>query len=239
MVGILIGYQIIKFLDRKYEICCGNKQFYDDILYYLVLGIVLGGRIGYCLCYNPIYFIKHPVDILAIWQGGMSFHGGLIGVLISSILLCKKYEYNTLIFLDSAAVAAPIGLFLGRIANFINLELYGRPTNLPWGVIFPNVDELSRHPSQLYEAFFEGVVLLLIQCLLVYKKKFKIPGLNSIIFVVFYSIFRFILEFFREPDSQIGLLFGYLTLGQILSILTMVVLLFVLKEMFKKTKNEK
>ena len=186
---------------------------------YLILGIILGGRLGYILFYNLSYYLQNPFDILKIWQGGMSFHGGLIGVIIVTIWFGKKNKQNPFFYLDIVSIVAPIGIFFGRIANFINSELYGLETNLPWGVKFIQIDNISRHPSQLYEAFFEGIILFLI--LIFYKKKgfLKIPGLISSLFLIFYSIFRFIIEFFRVPDEHLGYLFLNLTMGQLISLI--------------------
>ena len=195
------------------------KEKFDDYLTYLILGIILGGRLGYILFYNLSYYLQNPFDILKIWQGGMSFHGGLIGVIIVTIWFGKKNKQNPFFYLDIVSIVAPIGIFFGRIANFINSELYGLETNLPWGVKFIQIDNISRHPSQLYEAFFEGIILFLI--LIFYKKKgfLKIPGLISSLFLIFYSIFRFIIEFFRVPDEHLGYLFLNLTMGQLISLI--------------------
>jgi len=169
-----------------------------------------------------------------LWKGGMSFHGGLIGVLISTILFGKKHNINPLIFLDLISAVAPIGIFLGRIANFLNAELYGKETNLLWGVVFPKVDNFSRHPSQIYEALFEGLILFLILNLLIKKNLLQKPGIISSYFLILYSFFRFLLEFFREPDIQLGYLVFQMTMGQILSIF----LFFIGIGLFLK-KNEK
>lgn len=221
--SILICYYLIKFFNKKYKLGFDSDKFYDDLVFYEVLGIVIGGRVGYCLFYNFGWIIKHPLEIFAIWHGGMSFHGGLIGVVLSTLLLCKKYKLKWLKLTDLISTIAPIGLFFGRLANFINLELYGRPTKMPWGMIFPTADNLPRHPSQLYEAFFEGIVLFILMLIVTKKKEFKTTGLNSFLFLLTYSSFRFFLEFFREPDIQIGFLFNYLTLGQILSLLLIII----------------
>ena len=218
--GILIAWFLIKYYNKKYKLSLYKDEaaFCDDFFFYLILGVVLGGRIGYVLFYDPVYFLHNLGDIFAIWKGGMSFHGGFIGVIISSIFLCKKYNINKLLLFDLGATVVPVGLFLGRIANFINLELYGRPTTMPWGMIFPNTDGIARHPSQLYEAFLEGVVLFIILNILVKIKQFKIIGLQSSVFLMLYSIFRIFIECFREPDIQLGFLFKYMTMGQLLSI---------------------
>jgi phosphatidylglycerol:prolipoprotein diacylglycerol transferase len=169
-----------------------------------------------------------------LWNGGMSFHGGLIGVVSATIIFCKKYKINHYIFLDAISLVSPIGIFFGRIANFINSELYGRETDVFWSVKFLAIDNISRHPSQIYEAFFEGLILFFILNYLFKSQLFKKPGLISSIFLIFYSFFRFILEFFREPDVQIGYLIYNLTLGQFISILFFIFGIFV----YLSKKNE-
>lgn len=218
--GILIAWFLIKYYNKKYilSLYSDESAFCDDFFFYLILGIVLGGRIGYVLFYDPIYFINNLSEIFAIWKGGMSFHGGFAGVVISSLFLCKKHNINKLLLLDLGATVVPVGLFFGRIANFINLELYGRPTKMPWSMIFPGSDGVARHPSQLYEALLEGIILFVILNILVKIKKFKIIGLQSSVFLMLYSIFRIFIEFFREPDIQLGFFFKYITMGQLLSL---------------------
>ena len=212
--GILIGWVLAKkFFINNQEI---NKRF-DDYITYLIFGIIIGGRLGYVLFYNLDYYLDNPIDTLKIWEGGMSFHGGVIGIIISSIWFANKNKQNFFSYLDIVSLVAPIGIFLGRISNYINSELFGTETSLPWGVKFVKIDDLYRHPSQLYEAFFEGFVLFLI--LTYFHKKLinKTPGLISGLFLVFYSIFRFIIEFFRAPDEQLGYLLLNFTMGQIIS----------------------
>ena len=208
-------------------IYCKNKlikdekllNLFDDLITYLIIGIILGGRIGYILLYNFNYYIENLSEILIIWHGGMSFHGGLLGVILATILFSKKHKLNSFIFLDLISLVAPIGLFLGRIANFINSELYGRETDVFWSVKFINIDSIPRHPSQIYEALFEGLVLFFLLNYLAKKKRFGTPGIISSIFLIFYSLFRFILEFFRAPDPQIGYVLLNLTMGQLASII--------------------
>jgi len=214
--GILLGWAFCKkklINDEKI------RFLFDDLVSYLVIGIIIGGRLGYIIFYNLDYYLENFLEIFMIWNGGMSFHGGLIGIIVATFLFSKKNKIDTFIFLDLIALVAPIGLFLGRIANFINSELYGRETEIFWGVKFIQIDNLSRHPSQLYEAIFEGLILFFILNYLVKKDEFKKPGLISSVFLILYSFFRFFIEFFREPDSQIGYLFFQLTLGQIISVL--------------------
>ena len=193
------------------------KEKFDDFLTFVILGIIIGGRLGYVILYNPNYYLDNLIDIFKIWEGGMSFHGGLIGIVLASIYFAKKNNQNFFIYLDVISIVAPIGIFFGRIANFINSELYGAETNLPWAVQFIKIDNLYRHPTQLYEAIFEGLILFLILIYLRNKGLMKITGLMSGIFLICYSIFRFMIEFLRVPDEQIGYLLLNLTMGQIIS----------------------
>ena len=178
----------------------------------------MGGRFGYVLFYNFNFYINNPVEILKLWQGGMSFHGGVLGIIVASIIYAKKNNDDVFEYLDVVALVSPIGIFFGRIANSINSELYGSTTNVPWAVTFINVDNLPRHPSQLYEALLEGLVLFLI--LIYFKNKLSNKsGLISGLFLVFYSIFRFFVEFYRVPDEQLGYMFLNLTMGQVASLI--------------------
>ena len=214
IVGILLGW----ILSKKIFISSHQlKEKFDDYITYLIIGVIIGGRLGYVLFYNFDYYSNNLLDIIKVWQGGMSFHGGLIGIIILSIWFAKKNNQNPFSYLDVVSLVAPIGIFFGRVANFINSELYGTETNLPWAVKFIQIDNLYRHPSQLYEAFFEGIILFII--LINFRRKgfMKIPGFISGLFLIFYSIFRFIIEFFRVPDEQLGYLFLNLTMGQIIS----------------------
>ena len=212
-----------------------KKKLFDDYILYIIIGIIIGGRLGYVLIYNPIYYIENLKEILMIWNGGMSFHGALIGITISTIIFCKKNNESIFYFLDLVSLSAPIGIFFGRISNFINSELYGRETDVVWSVKFIQIDNLDRHPSQIYEAFFEGIVLFIILNFL-YKKSIYRPGITSSLFLIFYSIFRFTIEFLREPDAQIGLVYSNMTMGQIISILTIMIgliLIYFLKDVKK------
>ena len=214
IIGILLGWILSKrFFISNVEL----KEKFDDFLTFVILGIIIGGRLGYVILYNPNYYLDNLIDIFKIWEGGMSFHGGLIGVVLASIYFAKKNNQNFFIYLDVISIVAPIGIFFGRIANFINSELYGAETNLPWAVQFIKIDNLYRHPTQLYEAIFEGLILFLILIYLRKKGLMKITGLMSGIFLICYSIFRFIIEFLRVPDEQIGYLLFNLTMGQIIS----------------------
>jgi phosphatidylglycerol:prolipoprotein diacylglycerol transferase len=190
---------------------------FDDYITYLIIGIILGGRMGYALFYNLEYYLANPIEILMVWNGGMSFHGGVIGVIVASKLFSNRYKTNQFIFLDLVALSAPIGIFFGRVANFINSELYGRATDVPWSVQFAIIDNIKRHPSQLYEAFLEGIILFLILGYFFKKNYLRKPGKISALFLIFYSLFRFFAEYFRFPDPQIGYLILNLTLGQLIS----------------------
>ncbi|MDA7686036.1 prolipoprotein diacylglyceryl transferase [Candidatus Pelagibacter sp.] len=218
IVGILFGWFVAKKIFIKNEDI--NKKF-DDYVTYLIIGIILGGRIGYILFYNLEYYLNNLIDIIKIWEGGMSFHGGLIGIIVASIIFGKRNNQNPFLYMDIVALVAPIGIYFGRISNFINAELYGKVTDLPWSVTFIQIDNLPRHPTQLYEALLEGIILFVI--LIYFKNKnflFK-PGLISSLFLIFYSIFRFSIEFLRVPDVHLGYLLFNLTMGQILSVILM------------------
>lgn len=218
ILGILFAWFLLKYFNKKKPIM--SEEAWDDWLFWAVMGIVLGGRLGYVLFYSPEFYIQNPLQILAIWQGGMSFHGGLVGSIVAMFLFSKKYKINFLELMDNISIAAPIGLFFGRIANFINMELYGRITNSDFGVIFPNGGDLPRHPSQLYEAILEGLVLFLI--LFVTAKFTKVKetksGFLSGLFLIGYGSARIFVEQFRQPDEQLGFIFVHVTMGQILSL---------------------
>ena len=214
--GILIGWLYCK------KILIENKnlsKLLDDLITYLIIGIIIGGRLGFVLFYNFKYYLNNPIEIIMIWNGGMSFHGGLLGVIIATIIFSNKHNVNKFIFLDLIAASAPIGIFLGRISNFINSELYGRESDVFWSVIFPKVDYIARHPSQIYEALLEGIILFFIIFYLIKKGYLLKPGIISSVFLIFYSLFRFIIEFFRTPDEHIGFIFLNLTMGQAISII--------------------
>jgi phosphatidylglycerol---prolipoprotein diacylglyceryl transferase len=220
IIGITLGWLYCKKkLIKDHYIL----KIFDDFITYLIIGIILGGRIGYILFYNIKYYLENPLEILMIWNGGMSFHGGLIGVLIATKLFSNKHKVNQFIFLDLVSSSAPIGIFFGRIANFINSELYGRASELPWSVKFILIDNIKRHPSQLYEAFFEGIILFLILMYFFNKNYSEKPGQISGLFLIFYSLFRFFIEFFRAPDPQIGYLILNLTMGQLISVIFLII----------------
>lgn len=215
--GLLLGWRYMRYINSSSKM--GLPQVViDDYLVWATLGIILGGRVGYVLIYNLSYFMDNPLSIFAVWQGGMSFHGGLIGIIVSIILYTRKNRSNLMNLADLTACAVPIGLFFGRIANFINGELYGRTTDLSWGVIFPNGGPLPRHPSQLYEAALEGALLFAILWVMWRRKNcLMMPGLATSIFLSGYGMARCIVEIFRQPDIQIGFFIGGITMGQMLS----------------------
>ena len=230
IIGIFFGWIVGKRFFISNPVL---KETFDDYITYLILAIILGGRLGYVLLYNPKYYFYNFLDIFKIWEGGMSFHGGLIGVILASIIFAKKNNQNPYNYLDVVSIVAPIGIFFGRIANFINSELYGHETNLPWSVKFIQIDNLNRHPSQLYEAIFEGLILFLI--LIYFRRKgfMKIPGLISGLFLIFYSFFRFVIEFFRVPDEQLGYLFFNLSMGQIMSLTFFITGIYLMKKNYE------
>ncbi|XVN41504.1 MAG: prolipoprotein diacylglyceryl transferase [Rickettsia endosymbiont of Argas persicus] len=218
VAGILLGWFYANKIIENFSTQITKKNL-EEFTTYAIIGIIIGGRLGFVLLYNPYKYFSNPIEILKTYEGGMSFHGGAVGVIIAAYIFCKQ---NKLIFLsltDVIAPVVPIGLFFGRIANFINGELYGRITDSSFGMIFPNSDLNPRHPSQLYEAFFEGLILFCILAYTTFKgKALSKQGLNSSLFLIFYSIFRIIIEMFREPDVQIGFILDSLTMGQILSL---------------------
>jgi phosphatidylglycerol---prolipoprotein diacylglyceryl transferase len=217
IAGILLGWWYARRLIRQWESPV-DKESLDDFVLWATVGIVVGGRLGYVLFYNLDQYLTDPIQILVIWQGGMSFHGGLAGVIVAAWLFARRRGFPILAFSDLIACAAPIGLFFGRIANFINGELYGRVVELPWAVVFPNGGPLPRHPSQLYEALLEGLVLFTLLAVLARRSALhRKPGLLSGVFLIGYGLARFAVEFVREPDAQLGLVFGPFSMGQALS----------------------
>jgi len=217
IAGILFALFWLKKLNQKDNFL--SQKAYDDWLVWAVLSIMIGGRLGYVFFYNSSYFLENLLEIFAFWQGGMSFHGGLLGSIFGMWLFAKKYKVNFLQLTDALSIAAPIGLFFGRLANFVNMELYGRVSGSNFGIIFPNAGDLPRHPSQLYEAALEGILLFLILFSLNHFTKIRqVKGCLSGLFLVFYGSFRILIENFREPDTQIGFLFDNVTMGQLLSL---------------------
>ena len=226
--GLIFSIQYGKFLITKNNFFKFEKDILDDYLPYAILGIILGGRIGYILFYDLAFYIKNPIEIFYIWQGGMSFHGGLVGIILISLYFVKKKQIDFYVFSDLLALISPIGLFLGRIANFINSELIGLPSNLPWSVIFVKIDQIPRHPSQLYEALLEGIMLFVILNL-IFKFK-KIKGYISAYFLILYSFFRIVSEQFRLPDEHLGYVLGNLSMGSVLSIIILLIGIFILRD---------
>jgi phosphatidylglycerol:prolipoprotein diacylglycerol transferase len=222
IVGIIAGWFYARSIISSQKLWGGPAPLtvtdFDDFVIWITLGIILGGRTGYVLFYNFAHFAANPIEIVQLWNGGMSFHGGVIGCIVAIVLFALHRGVPTLSLGDVTAAVAPIGLFLGRIANFINGELWGRQTDVPWAVIFPHGGPIPRHPSQLYEAALEGVVLFMIVGLLVRSGALKRPGIVTGVFALGYGVARIICEFFREPDAQLGFLWGGLTMGMLLCI---------------------
>lgn len=217
VAGILLGYAYVTWLNKRHHYFSDTAK--DDLIMYAVLGVIFGGRIGYVLFYNFPYFLANPADILKVWQGGMSFHGGLLGIFAAFYLFARKYKLKWLVIMDYLACATPIGLFFGRLANFVNGELYGRVTDSRWGMVFPHSDGMPRHPTQLYEAGLEGFVLFFLLFFVATRTDaLKRTGLIGGLFLAGYGLSRFTVEFVREPDVQLGLLTFGLSMGQWLSV---------------------
>ena len=215
VIGFIASYFIIKNEARRRGLRLDNEAV-AYLIFCLAIGVVVGGRLGYVLFYDLATYLAQPFKIIAIWQGGMSFHGGLLGVAVAGLWYARRYELPFLHLADLTTLATPVGLGLGRIGNFINGELFGRPTTMPWGMVFPDGGPLPRHPSQLYEAFLEGLVLFFVVRLL--AQRFQAPGTAMAAFLSGYGLFRFIVEFFRQPDNQLGLFWGGVSMGQLLSL---------------------
>jgi phosphatidylglycerol:prolipoprotein diacylglycerol transferase len=222
IAGILLGWLYARMLIRNERLWGGPAPLkvtdFDDFVLWVTLGIILGGRVGYVLFYNPEHFARYPVEIVQLWKGGMSFHGGFVGCVLAVVLFARKRRISILSLGDLTCAVGTVGLFLGRIANFINAELWGRSTDVPWGIVFPGAGPMPRHPSQLYEATLEGLVLGVFLWFCIRAGALKRPGLVIGLFAVGYSIARIICEFFREPDPQLGFLWGGLTMGMLLSV---------------------
>ncbi|MFL9502144.1 prolipoprotein diacylglyceryl transferase [Rhodopseudomonas palustris] len=224
IAGIVIGWLYARMLLQRQRLWGGpspiSLEAFDDFILWITIGIILGGRTGYVLFYNLDFFIRHPAEIFELWKGGMSFHGGFMGCVLAVVLFGWKRKVPILSLGDITCAVGPIGLFLGRIANFINGELWGRPADasVPWAMVFPNAGPLPRHPSQLYEAGLEGIGLFVILALMIRAGALKRPGLIIGAFLTFYGLARITGEFFREPDPQLGFLWGGLTMGMLLSV---------------------
>jgi phosphatidylglycerol:prolipoprotein diacylglycerol transferase len=228
IVGILLGWLYARTLLKIDRLWAGSTppmkvEDFDDFVLWVTLGIILGGRTGYVLFYNLPYFVENPLEIFQLWKGGMSFHGGFLGCLLVVVLFARYRKISILSLGDLTCAAGTIGLFLGRIANFINGELWGRTTDVPWAMVFPSGGPEPRHPSQLYEATLEGLVLFTILALFIRGGALKRPGLIIGIFAVGYALARSFCELFREPDAQLGFLWGGLTMGILLSVPLMLI----------------
>jgi len=218
VMGIILGFVYLRKLNKLKPVIF-NDNALDDIIIYAVLGIILGGRFGYIFFYSMDSFLSNPTILLQIWKGGMSYHGGMLGLIIALYFLARKHKLHFIRTLDLVTCVAPIGLFFGRIANFINAELVGRTTDAPWGVIFPYTNGEPRHPSQLYEAALEGILLFIIMSVLVRINSIRTkPGMLGGIFIALYGVIRIFIEFFREPDQHLGYYYTYFTMGQFLSL---------------------
>ena len=227
--GIIFGWLYCKKILIKDNL---YQKLFDDYIFYLILGVIIGGRLGYVIFYNLNYYFYNLFEILMIWKGGMSFHGAVIGIILATYIYSKNNKVSVFYFLDLVALSAPIGIFLGRISNFLNSELYGRETEVFWSVKFLSIDNLSRHPSQIYEAIFEGLILFILLNFLILKENKK-DGYISSLFLIIYSVFRFFIEFIREPDVQIGLVLFNLSMGQLISVIVFFVGIF----LWKSKKN--
>ncbi|GJL85353.1 MAG: prolipoprotein diacylglyceryl transferase [Micavibrio sp.] len=229
IAGFLLGWRYCLYLVGLNKDVRPNKDDIDDYLAWAILGVILGGRFGYVLFYQSSLYMDNPLEVLKLWHGGMSFHGGVVGVVLSLLIYAGVKKINVFRLADMAACAAPIGVFFGRITNFINGELFGRVTDVPWGIVFPRGGELPRHPSQLYESLLEGLALFTILAILARRESIRArPGVLSGVFLFGYGFFRSVAELFRQPDDQLGFLWGGSSMGQLLSIPMMLAGLFLI-----------
>jgi len=218
VAGLILGWLLVRRLASMTSDAVSRDDV-DDFLTWATIGVILGGRLGYVMFYSPQSYLENPLEILYVWQGGMSFHGGFSGVVVATILFTRKRKLPMLVFADLLACAAPLGLFFGRLANFINGELFGRVSEVPWAMVFPRGGPYPRHPSQLYEAALEGLILFIVLIILVRLPRITgKPGILTGVFIAGYGIARSIVELYREPDAHIGLLSSGATMGQMLSI---------------------
>lgn len=215
VLAFIATYYIIRSEVRRKQLPLTSDDV-ADLVFYGAMGVVLGGRLGYILFYNLGFYLANPFKLFAIWEGGMSFHGGFIGVLLAFTLFARRKKLSFMVLIDMAGLCAPVGLGFGRIGNFINAELYGRPTDVAWGMVFPGSDGLPRHPSQIYEAFLEGLVLFVLVRFI--SRKTDLNGVVAFTACAGYGLFRFIVEFYRQPDAQMGIYFGLFSMGQLLSL---------------------
>src|ERR1039457_780333 len=214
VLSFIASYFILRAESHRKKLSLSTNDI-ADLLFYGIVGVILGGRVGYILFYNLDFYVANPLRVFAVWNGGMSFHGGFFGVITAFLLYSKQNKIPFFILIDMASQCAPVGLGLGRIGNFINGELYGRQTDMPWGIIFPNGSGVPRHPSQLYEALLEGIVLFLVVRFA--ARKSSVTGIQAWTFCAGYGLFRFIIEFYRLPDAQLGTFWGIFSMGQLLS----------------------
>jgi phosphatidylglycerol:prolipoprotein diacylglycerol transferase len=239
VAGLVLGWRYIRLLAKRPPERLHARDI-DDFLVWATLGVILGGRLGYVLFYNGDYFLANPLSVIEVWKGGMSFHGGLLGVIAATLIFCRRRGIPLLVFGDLVAAAAPIGLFLGRLANFVNGELFGRVTDAPWGVVFPHGGPLPRHPSQLYEALLEGALLFVLLLVLAQCRNIRErPGVLTGVFLIGYAASRLVVEIFRQPDVQIGFLAWGSTMGQWLSapmILAGLLLIFTARSKIAETR---
>ena len=238
ILGFLAAYGLMVYQLRGNRKPGIPREAVDDLFFYLIIGLIVGARLGYTIIYNPGFYIENPIEIFMVWHGGMSFHGGLAGAFIAGVIVIVKKGLPFRTTADLVIPTAPIGICLGRIGNFINGELFGRPADVPWAMVFPQGGPIPRHPSQLYEAFFEGLLLFVI--LWFYKDKKKREGDVFAMFLMLYGIFRTFCEFFRLPDAQLGSVLGPLSMGQVLSlamVLTGAALKFYVLPWLERRKN--
>lgn len=218
ITGLLIGWVYVRHLARTKTISL-NINMIDDLLVWIMVGVILGGRFGYVIFYQAQFYIENPMAVFAVWQGGMSFHGGLIGVVVALYWFARRRQVGFFSVADAIAPIFPFGLMLGRISNFVNGELFGRFSDVPWAIVFPQGGNIPRHPSQLYEAFLEGALLLCVMLYLVHARSaYRKSGLLSGVFLLGYSVARIVSEIYRQPDQQIGFIWSYFTMGQVLSV---------------------
>ena len=246
-ISILLGMYYLIHIEQKYKIVGLNIDSTSELVLYVVIGIIIGGRLGYVVFYSPYILFSNVIETFRIWHGGMSFHGGVLGVILCTLIFSLRTNKNFLSLTDIISSVTPVGLFLGRIANFINAELYGKVTNIGWAIIYPNSDNLPRHPSQIYEAIFEGVILLFLTSIILKVRYYIIRRKNLVnrnygflsgAFLFFYSTFRMIMEIFRESDPYIGHFFGFITIGQILCIpMILIGLVLILRDLFLDRNN--
>jgi phosphatidylglycerol:prolipoprotein diacylglycerol transferase len=234
IVGLVLGWAYARFLVQKPALWGVAPRpappVIDDLLVYAAIGVILGGRLGYVIFYNLPFYLAHPIEILSVWKGGMAFHGGLLGATLAIVILARRQRTSILALADVCAAAVPIGILLGRIANFIKPELWGRPTDVAWAVVFPGAGPEPRHPSQIYEAGLEGLTLFVLLLVAIRLGALERPGLVTGLFCTGYGVARIACEFFRDPDPQLGFLFGGATMGMLLSLPLIVVgLVFILR----------